>query len=173
MSVRMLPILLLITAAMAPPGTQAATTGSLKFAGQINAGTCNLAAGDVNRTIALPAVKVSDFDSTLIAGAFDFEIQAECESDLRNVTFRFTGTPDPISTWRFANTGTAEGIALWLYSRIGGVEETIRANGTNNTRTIAVSSSRAVLPLGAAYFKTKAVSHGSLASTATVSITYN
>ena len=173
MSIRTLPLLLAITATLAATTTQAATTGILTFAGRIDAGTCNLAAGDVNRTITLPPVKVSDFDSATIAGAFDFEISAECESDLRNVIFRFTGTPDPISNWRFANTGTANGIALTLYSRIGGVNETIRANNTNNTRTIATSSNRAILPLGAGYFKTAAVSQGTLVSTATVSITYN
>lgn len=38
---------------------------------------------------------------------------------------------------------------------------------------VMVSSNRAVLPLGAAYFKTGTVSQGTLASTATVNITYN
>ncbi len=54
--------------------------------------------------------------------------------------------------WRFANTGTVKAITLSLYSRIAGQEQTITANGDNDTRTVAASNGTAVLPLGAAYF---------------------
>ncbi|OPA94544.1 fimbrial protein [Pseudomonas fluorescens] len=143
---------------------------SIRFGDQ--AATCDLAAGDVNRTITLPSIKVSDLTNATSAGAFDFNLTANC-SNASSVTFRFTGTPAANDTWRFANTGTAGGTALWLYSRIGGINQTIRANGTDSTRAVAVSNNRAVLPLGAAYFKTGTVSQGTLASTATVNITYN
>ena len=58
MSIRALPLLLAISASLAANAVQAATTGTLRFTGQVNAGTCNLAAGDVTRTITLPAIKV-------------------------------------------------------------------------------------------------------------------
>lgn len=134
--------------------------------------TCDLAAGDVNRTITLPDVQLRDFDAAITAGARNFELTANCTS-ASNVTFRFSGPPAANDDWRFANTGTAKGIGLWLYSRLGGVNQTLRANGTDSARTIAVSGNRAVLPLGAAYFKTGTVSQGTLVSTATVNITYN
>ena len=134
--------------------------------------TCDLATGDVNRSITLDTVKVSAFENASSAGARDFELTANC-TNASNVTFRFSGTPAVADTWRFANTGTAGGISLWLYSRIGGTNQTIRANGTDSARSVTVSSNRAVLPLGAAYFKTGTVSQGTLASTATVNITYN
>ncbi|WLI07145.1 fimbrial protein [Pseudomonas sp. FP597] len=134
--------------------------------------TCDLAAGDVNRTITLDPVKVSAFENAQSAGARDFELTANC-TDASTTTFRFTGTPAVGDAWRFANTGNAEGIALWLYSRIGGANQTIRADGTDSARTVAVSNNRAVLPLGAAYFKNGTVRQGTLASTATVNITYN
>ena len=136
------------------------------------AATCDLAAGDVNRTITLPAVQVRDFDSAISAGAHNFELTANC-TDASNVTFQFSGTPAAGDDWRFANTGTADGIGLALYSRIGGVNQTIRANGTDSARTVAVSGNRATLPLGAAYHKNGAVRQGTLASAATVSISYN
>jgi len=134
--------------------------------------TCDLAAGDVNRTVSLDPVQVSAFQHALYTGAREFELTAHC-SNAATVTFSFSGTPAPGDDRLFANTGTAGGVALWLYSRVGGRTQNILANGTENTRTVAVSGNRAVLPLGAAYHRNGTVSQGTLASTATVTITYN
>lgn len=131
--------------------------------------TCHLAAGDVSRTIQLDPVRLSNFTGTWI-GKKTFDISADC-SNASNVTFRFTGTPASGNSALFASTGDARGVGLWLYSRIGGVESTLSHNGT---RTVAVSGTRAVLPLGAAYHKTTGtLTKGTLASTVTVNITYN
>ncbi|WP_300635695.1 fimbrial protein [Pseudomonas sp.] len=136
------------------------------------AATCDLAAGDVNRTISLDPVKVSDFESAVYTGSRHFELTANC-SEASNVTFRFSGTPAPGNGLLFANTGSADGIGLWLYSVIGGNVQTITPQGSDGERTLVVSADRAVLPLGAAYHKNGTVTQGTLASTATVSITYN
>ncbi|ETK23675.1 fimbrial protein [Pseudomonas sp. FH1] len=133
------------------------------------AATCDLAAGDVNRTITLPTIQASALKDVVYTGVHDFELTAQC-SDATNVTFRFSGTPAPGNPLLFDNTGTAGGVDLWLYSRLNGVPQTISAN---EERTVAVSGDRAVLPLSAAYHKNGTVSQGSLASTATVNITYN
>ncbi|VVN00156.1 hypothetical protein PS664_03260 [Pseudomonas fluorescens] len=136
------------------------------------AATCDLATGDVNRTVSLDPIKVSAFQNTPFAGNRPFELTAIC-SNAANVTFRFSGTPAPGNDLLYANTGTAADVALWLYSRINGVDQTLPANGSDNTRTLVVSGDRAVLPLGAAYHQTGTVSPGTLVSTATVNITYN
>ncbi|ELQ12795.1 fimbrial protein, putative [Pseudomonas fluorescens BRIP34879] len=136
------------------------------------AATCDLAAGDVNRTISLDPVQASAFEAAPFAGVRDFELSANC-SEASSVTFRFSGTPAPENTLLFANTGTAGGVALWLYSRINGVARTLSADGSDNERTLAVSGDRAVLPLSAAYHRNGTVSQGTLTSTATVNITYN
>ena len=175
MKLRGLSLLLALTAGVATTTAQAATTGTLRFTGQVNAGTCNLAAGDVNRTIPLPAIKISDLDSVVYAGALDFDISAECESDIRNVIFLFTGTPSPANGLLFTSTGTSGGTALWLTSRSPSLA-TIPANGTaaQRSRTVATSGNKAVLPLRAAYHKTgTAITQGTLVSALTVSITYN
>lgn len=175
MNIQTLPLLLAITAGLAVNTAQAATTGTLTFRGQVNAGTCNLAAGDVNRTITLPTVKISNFDATPNAGAINFDISADCESDLRNVYFLFAGTPSAGNAALFANTGNSGGTALWLTARTPALI-TIPANGTpaQRTRTIATSGGKAVLPLTAQYHKTgAAITQGTLASNVTVSITYN
>ncbi|WP_460132065.1 fimbrial protein [Pseudomonas sp. S1_E04] len=175
MKTKPLRLLLALTTSFVAHALHAATTGTLSFAGQINAGTCNLAAGDVNRTITLPAIKVSDFDNSPSAGSLDFEITAECESDIRNVIFLFAGTPAEGHPALFANSGTSRGTALWLLHRASPLQA-IPANGAaaQRSRSVATTSNKAVLPLTAAYHTTgAAITHGTLASAVTVSITYN
>lgn len=136
------------------------------------AATCDLAAGDVNRTLSLEPVQVSALQNATRAGARNFELTANC-TDASRVTFGFSGAPAPGNDRLFANTGTAGGVALSLYSRLNGGIQDIPANGTENTRTLLVSGNRAVLPLGAAYHKNGTVSQGTLVSTAIVTITYD
>lgn len=131
--------------------------------------TCDLASGDVNRTIRLPTIQASALNNAVSAGALNFELTATC-NNATAVTFSFTGTPATGNNVLFANTGSAAGIALWLYSRTGGTNQTI---SNNSSRVVAVSGNRAVLPLGAAYYRNGTVRQGTLASTATVNITYN
>lgn len=132
--------------------------------------TCDLAVGDVNRTVTLDTVRLSNFTGTWLAKK-TFDISANCRN-ASNVTFRFTGTPATGNAAIFHNNGgTATGVGLWLYSRIGGAEATLSHNGS---RTVTVSSDRAVLPLGAAYHKTTGtLTKGTLVSTVTVNISYN
>lgn len=166
---RAFPCLLALLALGAASTGRAASTGDLIFEGRIDAGTCNLATGDVDRTITLDPVKVSDFDSEPSAGRREFELTAKCESDVVNAVFTFSGTPDPDSAERFENTGTASGIGLWLKSR---VDETTIAPG--QSRSVAVVAGKAVLLLAAAYYKSSStVAQGTLKSTLTVDLTYN
>lgn len=177
MNLRALPLLLAISASIAASAAHAATTGALRFSGRIDGGTCNLALSDVNRPITLPTVKVPDFEGVAHAGSYNFQISANCDADIRNVTFLFAGTPAAGDGARFANTGTASGIGLWLAQRqTGGGTSTIPANGTvaQRSRTVATAGSLAVLPLLGAYHKTTgALGQGTLATNVTISITYD
>ncbi|MDR9876010.1 fimbrial protein [Pseudomonas allii] len=177
MKIQTLPFLLAITASLATHAVQAATTGTLRFTGQVNAGTCNLAAGDVSRSIVLPTIKISDFDNITYAGERQFDVTADCESDIRNVHFLFTGTPSGGNAGLFANTGTSKGTGLWLVHRTPSAV-TIPANGTpaQRTRTVPTSNRKAVLPLSGYYavsHTTPDVTQGTLVTNVTVSITYN
>lgn len=133
------------------------------------AATCDLVTGDLNRTITLPTIQASALRDVVYAGERNFELTATC-SDATNVTFRFTGSPASGNNQLFANTGTASGVGLWMYSRGGTGYQTI---SNNSTRTVAVSSNRAVLQLGAAYHRNGTVRQGTFVTTATVNITYN
>ncbi len=171
MKLRRLSLLLAVTAGLASMTAQAATQGNLNFAGQVNAGTCNLASGDQNRTVTMPTVKISDFDSIVYTGELDFDISAECESDIRNVTFEFSGTPSPKNNLLFHSTGTSGGTAIWLRS---GLIITPSGPVEQRRRTVATSGGKAVLPLKAAYHVTgDPITQGTLVSTASVVITYN
>lgn len=172
MKLQSLTLLLATTACLASTA-QAATTGNLRFVGLVSAGTCNLAVGDENRTITLPTVKVSDFASVPATGEKEFEITANCEADIRNVLFLFTGTPSAGNGALFANTGTSGGTALQLAHHNVAY---IPANGTaaQRTRTIATAAGKAVIGMSARYHTTGTeVTSGTLASAITVSITYN
>lgn len=174
MKTQTLHLALAISAVIVASPINAATTGSLGFAGQVDSGTCNLAAGDVSRTITLPTVKVADFDNAVSVGETSFQVTAECESDIRNVTFLFTGTADSGNGMLFSNTGSATGLGIWL--KAGATGTTIPANGTELERslTVATSASKAVLDASAAYHKNNAaVGRGTLVSAATLSITYD
>ncbi|WP_191485952.1 fimbrial protein [Pseudomonas sp. FEN] len=177
MNLRALPLLLTITASVATSVAHAATTGSLRFTGRVDGGTCNLALSDVSRAIMLPPVKIPDFEGVSYTGMYDFEISANCDADVRNVTFLFAGTAASGNGAIFASTGTASGIGLWLAQRpAGGGTSTIPANGSvaQRSRTVATAGSRAILPLQTAYHKTSgALSQGSLATNVTISITYD
>ena len=172
-------VLSLLVAAATTIGTaQAVQTGNLRITGDIQGGTCHLDAGDVSREIELPPVKVSDFDGTTWAGLKTFDLTANCDSDIRNVTFTFDGKPDFWVPSHFANEGgTARGIATGIESRIGGTAANIPANGdaAARGRTIPTSASKAVLPMGAYYKKIVigSVSKGTLITLASVTITYN
>jgi type 1 fimbria pilin len=133
--------------------------------------TCDLAAGDVNRTITFAPIKTSDLKDADMAGLQDFQLTANC-TDATQVTFRFSGAPAPGNSVLFANAGTANGVALWLGSNLDGAQQTISPTA-NNVRTVAVTSNRAILPMRAAYHKNGTVGAGTLASNATVNITYN
>lgn len=173
MKLRSLPLILAITAGMAGTAAQAATTGNLQFAGTVNAGTCNLSAGDENREIKLPTVKVSDFDNTPGAGLEAFDLVANCESDISTVYFMFSGTPSTGNGTLFANTGTARGIALQLAHRNIVV---IPANGTpeQRTREAIRTGGIAFIRMSAAYHTTgEPISSGTLNSAVTVDISYN
>ncbi|AVE06706.1 fimbrial protein [Pseudomonas palleroniana] len=137
------------------------------------ASTCDLAVGDVNRTIILPTVRVSDFNHANSTGVQPFELTAHCEPGIRNVSFLFSGTPSTGNGALFANTGTSRGTALSLSHRNVAY---IPANGSaaQRTRQIPTSGARAVLPMNAEYHKTgAAITPGTLVSTAIVSIAYD
>lgn len=173
MRIRTLPLLLAITTGLVINTAQAAVTGNLSFTGVVNAGTCNLAAGDENRTIDLPAIKISDFDNGPGAGLIPFDLVANCESDIKNVFFLFAGTPSAGDPTLFRNTGTSGGVALQLAHRNVIV---IPANGSpaERTREIPTSGGVAVMRMSANYQITgAAITPGTLVSAATVSITYN
>lgn len=151
---------------------QASTTGAFTVEGLIQNSTCDLAAGDVNRTVTLDPIPAAYFDKEQSSPRTYFDLTANCGTGIKNVTFAFSGEPAKEDTWRFANTGTAKGIALLLMSNIQG-ESTIRANGSDSVRTMPVVNGIALLPLAAAYWKLSAVGPGDLKSRVVVNITYN
>lgn len=156
----------------------AATDGKLSFDGLIESGTCDLAAGDDNRVITLPTVRVPDFNASSSAGVeTNFDLTANCDPDVSNVTFTFSGTPLPAYSLLFNNTGTSSGVGLTLGSLIGGVSAPIHASNPDTlSRTVPTVAGQATLPLRALYWKAGSgavVAKGTFASSVMVKITYD
>ncbi|NWA04317.1 fimbrial protein [Pseudomonas gingeri] len=173
MKTYLIPLALTVVAIAQASATEVLNPGNLRIEGTVEGGTCNLIADDIERSIPLPPVRVGDFANAESAGHKPFELSARCDADINSVTFTFSGIPSPSDPARFLNTGDAGGLGLWLYSRLGGVQQTLRADGSDSTRTLSPSGGQAVLPLGAAYWKSGAVREGTLESQAIVEITYN
>lgn len=128
--------------------------------------TCDLHVSDQ----VLPPVRPAEFGADRVAGRKRFSISATCRN-ARSVDFAFSGVASPLDPQRFRNNGTATGVNLWLYSASDGV--TIKADGTDNVRTVAVVNNAATLALGAAYWRSAdAALPGSLISNVTVNISY-
>ena len=171
---------LLLAAATTIGTAQAAQTGSLRITGEIQGGgTCHLDATDVNRTIRLPPIRIIDLGGIVIEpGLWQFNLTANCDPDIRNVTFTFNGTPAPGSPTHFANEGgTSSGVVTVLQSYIGGTNSLIPANGNpaDRGRTIPTNAGKAVLSMKAHYAKIPLVivNKGTLITLASVTITYN
>lgn len=163
---------LIVLASMSSQGAQASTSETLTFKGTIEAPTCELNPAEFAKPKTLPTVKATLFDQVEAFGSEKIKITAKCESGLSHVTFEFTGTQDPDSSYRFLNTGTSKNLGLWLRDTLG----TIRADGTNNERTIPLNSSgEAIIEFEAGYFKIfkdQPVTFGSFESKVVVKITY-
>ncbi|MDP5007574.1 MAG: fimbrial protein, partial [Glaciimonas sp.] len=110
-----LSITLAITLLMSMPRMAFADTVSVTAT--VVGATCDLAVGDVARTINLPDIDVSDFGANNYAGQTPFSLTANC-SNATSTTFSFSGTPEPNDSARFKNTKTganvASGASIWL-----------------------------------------------------------
>lgn len=152
----------------------AAQSVTFNVTGTVQAGTCDLSAGDVNRVVKLDPIYVGDLPANGAAGTVNFNlIVNNCAPGLSNAIFTFTGTPDASDGLRYQNTGTATGVAIELESASD--SQTIGADGTNNARTVAISGGQAVLGLTASYWRLAGVAAnpGSVTAVATVNTSYN
>ncbi|WP_333679510.1 fimbrial protein [Dyella sp.] len=153
----------------------AATTGTIAVQGLIQDNvTCNLHAGDVNRTIRLDTYPVGSVPASNQSFGYTptFTLTADCSSNATQVSFLFSGTPSAGDGLRFQNAGDATGLGLQLESGDG---KLIPANGkdSDRTRTLNVTNGTATLDLKAAYYRQAPVKAGSFESKVMVSLSYN
>ena len=100
----------------------ASTTGSIQFSGQVVAGTCEISAGDINKTVTLPGVPTSTLtNSGDEAGATPFGLTFEnCSvGDVAYSHFSPVENASHLEGSRIKNTGTASNVSLVLYEKNG------------------------------------------------------
>jgi type 1 fimbria pilin len=156
----------------ASSAAMAQSNATVSVTGRIVEASCQWGAGGADRTITLDPVNVGVLKQGQVAGLMSFNLSlTNCASGLAQATFSFAGTPDATDPLRYRNTGTAKGVAIELQSSDG---TTIGANGTNSQRTVAINGNQATLALRAGYWQVAAAaSGGTVASTATLTVSYN
>lgn len=156
------------------PTAFAATAGTITVQGLIQDNvTCNLHAGDVNKTVKLALYPVGSVPtSNQSFGDKPFTLTADCSTHATTISFLFSGTPSAGDGARFQNIGNATGLGLQLESGDG---KLIPANGkdSDRTRTLNVTNGTATLDLKAAYYRQAPVKAGSFESKVMVSLSYN
>jgi type 1 fimbria pilin len=137
--------------------------------------TCDFNTDDANKTVTLKDVTVRAFNGVgATAQPEPFTLTAEnCSSTAVSATYTFSGTADASNPELFTNSaGNAKGVGIHLYSTSD--NQTIRADGTNNARTVGVSGGKAVLNLTAEYQQSQpTVTAGTVSGIATVVLNYN
>ena len=135
--------------------------------------TCNLSTTDVNRTVTLDTFQLKNIPTG--NGKFGlkyFTITAQC-TGATTASFQFSGTPSSLDGSLFASTGTAKGLGMHLASAYGDIP----ANGSAAQRTVSigVSGGTAKLDMEAGYSRKSAVAvtAGTFASKATVTLSYH
>ncbi|SFR95166.1 major type 1 subunit fimbrin (pilin) [Dyella sp. OK004] len=165
--------LLLAMGLAATAGTAGADTATVTINGTIDAGTCSISVGDVNKNVTLATIKTSDLPASGAAALQNVTLTVDnCDAGLSTATFTFTGTSDATDLVRWQNTGTAQGVAVELESSAG---VPIGANATNNVLTAQITGGQAVLTFQAGYWHLPSVTAtaGSVSAVATVNTSYN
>lgn len=170
---RGLPLFALLALTVIGGGAHAQST-TFNVSGTISPSTCQWSvAADADRIVALDPIQASALPASGATGFKAFSLTLDqCDPGLSSATFSFNGNPDPHDPLRYQNSGTASGVAIELQSADGA---TIGANGTNSERTRTINAGQTSLPLRAAYWRVSgaSLSSGTVASVATVSISYN
>ncbi|MCA1326603.1 fimbrial protein [Herbaspirillum sp. alder98] len=134
--------------------------------------TCQLSVGDGNRTVRLPTISANSLSSaTPYGGRVNFDLRLNsCSAAVNRAAFAFSGQIVPGHADYFANQGTASGVALHVGMREG--NQTLTPQGPNNVASVAVVGQQATLSLFAQYYRTGAVTAGTVNVRAEFLLTY-
>jgi major type 1 subunit fimbrin (pilin) len=137
----------------------------------VTGGTCNLSAGDENRTINLEPFQLKNVPVSGKFGLKTFPVTANCIG-ASTASFKFSGHTSQVDGTLFENTGDAQGLGLYVGTPYGAVP----ANGTDDQRTFSVDASSGIaqLPIEVGYARgAGTVSRGTFLSRVTVTLSYN
>lgn len=143
-----------------------------EMTGDILPPTCRWAIGDGNRKVQLNAIDLKDLPASGAAGHTQFQLMLEdCSAGVTQVMFAFSGNVADSDSFRYRNIGSAKGMAIELQSDNG---RTLRADGSDSSRAVAVIANRAVLDLQVAYWRLdgQQTSSGTVIAVAQVVMTY-
>lgn len=161
--------------AFASAGSAYAADATIYFSGTFFQPSCTVDSSTVNQTITLASTPVMDFatvGSAVNPQAFSLSL-TNCAAGT-NVSMTMTGTASTVPSV-IANTGTAAqvGVQLLLAGSIGATTGTpITLNSAVNLGAVDSTNSMTI-PLVAQYYRLGTLTAGTVATTVTVSFTYN
>jgi len=152
--------------------------GQVTFNGSVTNGACSVIGSDVNKTVDLPAVKVTAFSGVNTTGnaktAFTIGL-ADCDiSTYRTVAITYSGQGDATNPAYLGNSnpgaGAAKNVALQLYGQDGKV----LALGSTEAGKLTMVQGSNVLRYAVDYVATSAdaVTPGPVVATADFKLTY-
>jgi len=163
------------TLALTAAGSAFAADVTLNFNGSLLLPTCSVSAGTANQTIPLGTARSTDFSavgSTQNPAAFEIDLQ-NCQSGT-NVAMTVSGTQVGANVGVLASTGSAAGVGVQLLTTatVGATTGTPLALNSAISRGV-VSGTSMTIPLAAQFYRTGAMTGGTVAAVATVNFTYN
>jgi major type 1 subunit fimbrin (pilin) len=167
----------LIAAAMGLVGSAAhASDGTLTINGQITAQTCTVSGNGQgnNFTVTLPTVSATTLSAAgSTAGSTGFNIAlTNCTPATGNVRTFWEYGANTLADGNLLNNGTATKVEVQLQDMNGGqkVIDVSKADGAQNSQTVAIAAGTAKLQYAAQYI---APAGGATAGTVTTKVTYS
>ncbi|KEY58578.1 fimbrial protein [Serratia sp. DD3] len=161
--------------------TQAASTGTITFNGELTASTCdvNVNGGGANGTVILPTVGTNQLTAaTQTAGRTSFDMAlTDCAGTLKTASAFFEAGPSvDLVTGHLKNlSGTATNVSLQLRDGLSATQAVIKAGNTSQVGSasyVDVSSGSATLPYAVEYYADGATTAGTVVSNVVYSIQY-
>ncbi len=162
-------------------GTQAASTGTITFNGELTANTCDVIVDNQAKdaTIVLPTISTSQLTAAAqVAGRTGFNMAlSNCAGTLKTAAafFEAGATVDPV-TGRLKNTATTGGATNVSLQLLDGANSSVIAAGNSNQTTkntyVNVATGTASLPYAVQYYADGATTAGTVKSSVVYSIMY-
>ncbi|ELM3433209.1 type 1 fimbrial protein [Salmonella enterica] len=175
-TMKLLAIAVLSVAGMS--AASAATNGTLTITGNVVDQTCEVAAGQMTRTIDLGditqgTIKAAAQHASITSKPLTFDV-TKCPASTKGVSIKFDFTADAAGNQYLSNTGKGKGVLLGITD---GTDKAVQTGGTVAAANLDAKAGTATVNAKVHAYRTAAtdadITAGNIASTATVTVEAN